>query len=237
MKADVSMIESVEAVDPTLVRIHLNRPDSSLVQILGDRAGMMVSPTAAADPVALGEHPVGTGPYTFAEWVPATASWRPRTPSTGRTASPTSTRSRSASSRTSRPASTRSRPARPTSTSACDPRASSSSSRSRGSNVVSAVAVARGLLLQLLQATVRRCRGPARREPGDRPRGVQRGLHARARPSPPCRPSPPRTTPTRTTSTTPIRTTRNRRASCSPRPATRTAWRSRRSPARRRPRR
>ena len=70
MKADLSMIESVEVVDPTHVRINLNRPDSSLVQILGDRAGMMVSPTAAADPVALGEHPVGTGPFMFAEWVP-----------------------------------------------------------------------------------------------------------------------------------------------------------------------
>jgi peptide/nickel transport system substrate-binding protein len=68
VKADLSMIESVEVVDPTHVRIALNRPDSSLVQILADRPGMMVSPTAAADPAALGVHPVGTGPYTFGEW-------------------------------------------------------------------------------------------------------------------------------------------------------------------------
>ncbi len=70
VKADLSMIESVEVVDPTHVRIALNRPDSSLVQILADRPGMMVSPTAAADPEALGSHPVGTGPYTFGEWIP-----------------------------------------------------------------------------------------------------------------------------------------------------------------------
>jgi ABC-type transport system substrate-binding protein len=68
VKADLAMISSVEVVDPTLVRVHFNRPDSSLLQMLADRPGMMVSPAAAEDPVALGSNPVGTGPYTLVEW-------------------------------------------------------------------------------------------------------------------------------------------------------------------------
>lgn len=66
---DLAMIESVEAVDPVTVAIHLNRPDSSLLLILADRAGMMVSP-AAADAGDVGTAPVGAGPFTFVEWVP-----------------------------------------------------------------------------------------------------------------------------------------------------------------------
>jgi peptide/nickel transport system permease protein/peptide/nickel transport system substrate-binding protein len=69
VKADLAMIASVEVVDPTHVRVNFNRPDSSLVQILGDRPGMMVSPTAAEDPESLGLHPVGTGPFVFSNWV------------------------------------------------------------------------------------------------------------------------------------------------------------------------
>ena len=70
VKQDIAMIESVEVVDPTHVRIALNRPDSSLVQILADRPGMMVSPTAAADPETLAREAVGTGPYRLVEWRP-----------------------------------------------------------------------------------------------------------------------------------------------------------------------
>jgi ABC-type transport system substrate-binding protein len=68
VKADLAMIESVEVIDPTHVRVNMNRPDSSLLQMLADRPGMMVSPTAAADTVAIGATPVGTGPYTLVEW-------------------------------------------------------------------------------------------------------------------------------------------------------------------------
>ena len=70
VKQDVAMIESVEVRSPTEVQINLNRPDTSLINILSDRAGMMVSPEAAADPAALAENPVGAGPFTFVEWLP-----------------------------------------------------------------------------------------------------------------------------------------------------------------------
>lgn len=70
VKQDVSMIKTVEVRSPTEVQVNLNKPDSSLPIILSDRAGMMVSPTAAKDAAALGKHPVGAGAFTFVEWLP-----------------------------------------------------------------------------------------------------------------------------------------------------------------------
>ncbi len=68
VKADLAMIESVEATGPLEVTIHMNRPDASLLLILADRPGMMVSPTAAeSDDIGL--RPVGTGPFVFGEWL------------------------------------------------------------------------------------------------------------------------------------------------------------------------
>jgi peptide/nickel transport system permease protein/peptide/nickel transport system substrate-binding protein len=71
LKADLSMIGSTEVVDPTHVKVHLTRADSSLILILADRPGMMVSPAAVAK---FGDdfqrNPVGAGPFTFVEWVP-----------------------------------------------------------------------------------------------------------------------------------------------------------------------
>lgn len=67
--ADLASVDSIVVVDPVTVDIMMNRPDSSLVLVLADRAGMIVSAAAAA---AAGEEfsrrPVGTGPYTFVEW-------------------------------------------------------------------------------------------------------------------------------------------------------------------------
>lgn len=69
IKADLSSIASVEVTGPLQVKVTLARPDSALPAILSDRAGMMVSPTAAK---ALGnEHdrkPVGAGPWKFVSW-------------------------------------------------------------------------------------------------------------------------------------------------------------------------
>ena len=67
IKTDVASIESVEAVGEYEVVMHLSRPDSSPLGVFADRAGMMVSPTAAENP-DFGEHPVGTGPHTFESW-------------------------------------------------------------------------------------------------------------------------------------------------------------------------
>ena len=69
IKTDLSSVESAEAVGEYEVVIHLKQPDSSLLGVFADRAGMMVSPTAAENP-DFGQHPVGTGPHTFESWAP-----------------------------------------------------------------------------------------------------------------------------------------------------------------------
>jgi peptide/nickel transport system substrate-binding protein len=69
IKTDLSSVDSVEAVGDHEVVLHLNQPDSSLLGVFADRAGMMVSPTAAENP-DFGQHPVGSGPHTFESWTP-----------------------------------------------------------------------------------------------------------------------------------------------------------------------
>ncbi|MGI9616114.1 MAG: ABC transporter substrate-binding protein [Acidimicrobiales bacterium] len=68
--ADLASVETVEVIDDYTVQFNLNRPDSGVVGILSDRAGMMVSPTAAeaAEEVQLNTNPVGTGPFMLAEY-------------------------------------------------------------------------------------------------------------------------------------------------------------------------
>lgn len=68
--ADLASVESVDVIDDLTVQFNLNRPDSGVVGILADRAGMMVSPTAAeaADEQQLNNTPVGTGPFKLAEY-------------------------------------------------------------------------------------------------------------------------------------------------------------------------
>lgn len=61
---DLENIESVEVIDPLTVQINLSVVDSSILNVLTDRAGMMISPKALKEH---GEdypsHPVGTGPF------------------------------------------------------------------------------------------------------------------------------------------------------------------------------
>jgi peptide/nickel transport system permease protein/peptide/nickel transport system substrate-binding protein len=68
--ADLASVESVDVIDEYTVQFNLNRPDSGVVGILSDRAGMMVSPTAAeaAEETQLNTTPVGTGPFMLAEY-------------------------------------------------------------------------------------------------------------------------------------------------------------------------
>lgn len=64
-------IETVEVVDPLTVTLRLSQPIPTLLELLVDEYALMSSPTAVAergDDYAV--HPVGTGPYVFAEWVP-----------------------------------------------------------------------------------------------------------------------------------------------------------------------
>lgn len=69
-RAEISQIDSVTVVDPQTIRLALKAPFSPLIAQLTDRAGMMVSPKAAA---AMGDKfgsaPVCAGPYKFVERV------------------------------------------------------------------------------------------------------------------------------------------------------------------------
>lgn len=68
--SDLAQLESVEVVDDSTVILHLSQPFSPLIAQLTDRAGMMVSPTAAeAEGEDFGNHPVCAGPFRFTERV------------------------------------------------------------------------------------------------------------------------------------------------------------------------
>ncbi len=70
-RPELSVVDAVDVVDPTTIRLNLKAPFSPLLSQLTDRAGMMVSPKAAeaaGDKFAL--HPVCAGPYKFVERVP-----------------------------------------------------------------------------------------------------------------------------------------------------------------------
>lgn len=67
-KSELSSVTGVEAVDDLTVRFTLGAPDATLIAQLADRAGMMVSPTAAeAAGVDFGANPVCSGPFSFVE--------------------------------------------------------------------------------------------------------------------------------------------------------------------------
>jgi peptide/nickel transport system substrate-binding protein len=70
IKADVATVASVEVTGPMQVTMKLSTPDAAMPAILSDRAGMMVSPTAAkaAGAAGLNRTPVGTGAYAFVSW-------------------------------------------------------------------------------------------------------------------------------------------------------------------------
>jgi peptide/nickel transport system substrate-binding protein len=69
--SDLKSIESVEVVDEQTVKLHLSKPDSSVLLALTDRGGMMVSPTAVTKYGAdYSQHPVGAGPFKVANHVP-----------------------------------------------------------------------------------------------------------------------------------------------------------------------
>lgn len=66
-----SSIENIEVVDPMTVKLHLNKPDASLILALSEHGGVMVSPEAVkkhGDDYA--QNPVGTGPYKMVKRVP-----------------------------------------------------------------------------------------------------------------------------------------------------------------------
>jgi peptide/nickel transport system substrate-binding protein len=68
---NLQFVTGAQATGPYSVAIHLSRPNAQLVFGLADRAGMMISPTAAKkEGSSFGAHPVGAGPYSFVSQVP-----------------------------------------------------------------------------------------------------------------------------------------------------------------------
>ncbi len=67
-RGELAVVSSVDAVDPSTVRINLAAPFAPLLAVLTDRAGMMVSPKAAdAAGDKFGARPVCSGPFKFVE--------------------------------------------------------------------------------------------------------------------------------------------------------------------------
>lgn len=66
--SELAQVESVEVVDDDTVRLNLSQPFAPLIALLADRAGMMVSPTAAEElGEGFGQSPVCAGPFRFVE--------------------------------------------------------------------------------------------------------------------------------------------------------------------------
>src|SRR6187397_3656306 len=69
-RGELSLVATVDVVDPMTVRLNLSQPFSPLLAQLSDRAGMMVSPKAAqAEGDRFGAKPVCSGPFKFVERV------------------------------------------------------------------------------------------------------------------------------------------------------------------------
>ncbi|WP_448628212.1 ABC transporter substrate-binding protein [Geodermatophilus sp. URMC 64] len=63
VRSQLRTVQSVTVQDPTTAVIQLSSPDASLLGILADRPGAMVSPKAIADGVDLNTEDAGSGPY------------------------------------------------------------------------------------------------------------------------------------------------------------------------------
>jgi len=69
-RGELAVVSSVDALDPSTVRINLATPFAPLLAVLTDRAGMIVSPKAAqAAGDKFGAKPVCSGPFQFVERV------------------------------------------------------------------------------------------------------------------------------------------------------------------------
>jgi len=66
-KGELAPIDSVTVVDATHVSFKLKSAFAPLLAVLSDRAGMMVSPTAAAEGKEFAANPVCAGPFKFKE--------------------------------------------------------------------------------------------------------------------------------------------------------------------------
>ena len=69
VKADLAPVSEVIVVEPYVVELRLASPGAALPALLADRAGMMISPTAFANP-DLDLRPVGAGPWRVVDHQP-----------------------------------------------------------------------------------------------------------------------------------------------------------------------
>jgi glutathione transport system substrate-binding protein len=66
-----SMVDRVEVVDPLTVRVILKEPFGAMLNNFAHPAAAMISPKALEQyGKEIAQHPVGTGPFKFVEWVP-----------------------------------------------------------------------------------------------------------------------------------------------------------------------
>ena len=71
LSSDFVNFASVEVVDEYTVRINVSKPDSSLLTVLTNISGYMMSPAAIAQGADyLKTHAVGTGPFMLSEYIP-----------------------------------------------------------------------------------------------------------------------------------------------------------------------
>jgi peptide/nickel transport system substrate-binding protein len=69
-RGEISALESVEVTGPLSVRLHLSTPFAPILAHFADRAGLILSPTAAREAGPnFGNHPVCAGPFRFVERV------------------------------------------------------------------------------------------------------------------------------------------------------------------------
>lgn len=63
-------VTAIETVDELTVRVTMNQPYSTFPLLLSSQAGYMAAPAQLADDENSQTQPIGTGPFSFVEWIP-----------------------------------------------------------------------------------------------------------------------------------------------------------------------